>query len=66
MLNGQKLQGVQTAKEVHRTSPSSPSSAWTRTDRLSSPRAEFLKARGKVEDYPLFTAVVRSPHSPVS
>lgn len=37
MLNGQKLQGVQTARELH----------------------IFLKARGKVEDYPLFTVVVR-------
>ncbi|KAI5480472.1 glycerol-3-phosphate dehydrogenase (NAD+) [Pseudohyphozyma bogoriensis] len=37
MLKGQKLQGVQTAKEVH----------------------EFLKARGKVEDFPLFTVVYR-------
>ncbi|GAA5997754.1 glycerol-3-phosphate dehydrogenase family protein [Rhodotorula paludigena] len=35
MLNGQKLQGVETAKELH----------------------EFLKARGKVNDYPLFTFV---------
>ncbi|GAA6027570.1 hypothetical protein JCM8097_007928 [Rhodosporidiobolus ruineniae] len=37
MLNGQKLQGVETARELH----------------------EFLKARGKVEDYPLFTFVYR-------
>ncbi|KDE04892.1 glycerol-3-phosphate dehydrogenase [NAD+] 1 [Microbotryum lychnidis-dioicae p1A1 Lamole] len=35
MLNGQKLQGVQTAKEVH----------------------EFLKARGRIDSYPLFHAV---------
>ena len=34
-LNGQKLQGTSTAKEVH----------------------SFLKSRGKVEEYPLFTAV---------
>ncbi|GAA5825530.1 hypothetical protein JCM11251_000274 [Rhodosporidiobolus azoricus] len=37
MLNGQKLQGVETARELH----------------------EFLKARGKVEDYPLFAFVYR-------
>ncbi|KAM0748341.1 NAD-dependent glycerol-3-phosphate dehydrogenase [Meredithblackwellia eburnea MCA 4105] len=37
MLNGQKLQGVQTARELH----------------------QFLKARNKVEEYPLFTAVYR-------
>ncbi|GAA5937451.1 hypothetical protein JCM1841_000540 [Sporobolomyces salmonicolor] len=37
MLNGQKLQGVQTAKELY----------------------EFLKSRGKVEEYPLFTFVYR-------
>jgi glycerol-3-phosphate dehydrogenase (NAD+) len=35
LLNGQKLQGTETAKEVH----------------------AFLKARGKVEDYPLFRSV---------
>ncbi|KAK4051221.1 glycerol-3-phosphate dehydrogenase [Microbotryomycetes sp. JL201] len=37
MLNGQKLQGVMTAKEIH----------------------EFLEARGKVKDYPLFDIVYR-------
>ncbi|KAL8278950.1 hypothetical protein RQP46_008619 [Phenoliferia psychrophenolica] len=37
LLQGQKLQGVVTARELH----------------------VFLKARGKVEDYPLFTAVYR-------
>ncbi|GAA5837843.1 hypothetical protein JCM3766R1_001492 [Sporobolomyces carnicolor] len=37
LLNGQKLQGVQTALELH----------------------NFLKARGKVEKYPLFTFVYR-------
>lgn len=42
MLNGQKLQGVETAKELH----------------------AFLQARGKVEDYPLFTVVVSSLVSP--
>jgi glycerol-3-phosphate dehydrogenase (NAD+) len=36
LLNGQKLQGTDTAKELH----------------------EFLKARGRVEAYPLFTVVV--------
>lgn len=35
LLNGQKLQGSETAKEVH----------------------NFLQARGKVDDYPLFKAV---------
>ncbi|PWN54021.1 NAD-dependent glycerol-3-phosphate dehydrogenase [Violaceomyces palustris] len=35
LLNGQKLQGSETAREIH----------------------EFLKARGKVDDYPLFKAV---------
>ena len=35
-LNGQKLQGTSTAKEVN----------------------DFLKARGKVDDYPLFKAVI--------
>ena len=35
-LNGQKLQGTSTAKEVN----------------------DFLKARGRAEDYPLFTAVL--------
>ncbi|PWN24592.1 NAD-dependent glycerol-3-phosphate dehydrogenase [Jaminaea rosea] len=35
LLNGQKLQGTETAREVH----------------------EFLKARGKVEEYPLFRSV---------
>ncbi|KAN0061960.1 glycerol-3-phosphate dehydrogenase [Thecaphora frezii] len=35
LLNGQKLQGTETAREVH----------------------EFLKARGKVDEYPLFRAV---------
>ncbi len=35
LLNGQKLQGTETAREVH----------------------EFLKARDKVDDYPLFRAV---------
>ena len=35
LLNGQKLQGTETAREVH----------------------ELLKARGKVDDYPLFKAV---------
>ncbi|KAK4056019.1 glycerol-3-phosphate dehydrogenase [Microbotryomycetes sp. JL221] len=37
MLNGQKLQGVLTAKEIH----------------------EFLEARGKVQDYPLFNIVYK-------
>ncbi|KAL8278951.1 hypothetical protein RQP46_008620 [Phenoliferia psychrophenolica] len=37
MLSGQKLQGVQTARELH----------------------IFLKARDKVDEYPLFTAVYR-------
>lgn len=35
LLNGQKLQGSETAREVH----------------------NFLQARGKVDDYPLFKAV---------
>ncbi|CAO1621861.1 unnamed protein product [Sympodiomycopsis kandeliae] len=35
LLNGQKLQGTETAKEVH----------------------DFLKARGKVDEYPLFKSV---------
>lgn len=35
LLNGQKLQGTETAREIH----------------------HFLKARGKVDDYPLFRAV---------
>lgn len=35
LLNGQKLQGSETAREIH----------------------NFLKARGKVDDYPLFKAV---------
>lgn len=35
LLNGQKLQGTETAREVH----------------------EFLKARGKVDEYPLFKSV---------
>lgn len=35
LLNGQKLQGTETAKEIH----------------------EFLKTRGKVDDYPLFKSV---------
>lgn len=35
LLNGQKLQGTETAREVH----------------------EFLQARGKVEEYPLFRSV---------
>lgn len=35
LLNGQKLQGSETAREVH----------------------NFLEARGKVDDYPLFKAV---------
>lgn len=40
-LNGQKLQGTSTAKEVN----------------------DFLKARGKEADYPLFTAVIgKSPY----
>ncbi|KAE8215551.1 hypothetical protein CF327_g1197 [Tilletia walkeri] len=37
LLNGQKLQGIATAKEIH----------------------EFLKARGKVDDYPLFKAIYK-------
>ncbi|GAA5970768.1 hypothetical protein JCM11641_004446 [Rhodosporidiobolus odoratus] len=37
MLNGQKLQGVETARELH----------------------DFLKARNKVDDYPLFAFVYR-------
>ncbi|GAA5885590.1 hypothetical protein JCM6882_007485 [Rhodosporidiobolus microsporus] len=37
MLNGQKLQGVETARELH----------------------DFLKARGKVDSYPLFAFVYR-------
>lgn len=35
LLNGQKLQGTETAREVH----------------------DFLKARGKVDEYPLFKSV---------
>ncbi|KAK0551340.1 glycerol-3-phosphate dehydrogenase [Tilletia horrida] len=37
LLNGQKLQGIATAKEIH----------------------EFLKARNKVDDYPLFKAIYK-------
>lgn len=37
LLNGQKLQGTQTAKEVY----------------------DFLKARGKIDDYPLFRTIYR-------
>ncbi|GAA5982097.1 hypothetical protein JCM10908_004740 [Rhodotorula pacifica] len=43
MLNGQKLQGVETAKELH----------------------TFLKARGKVDEYPLFTFVYRAAYEGV-
>ncbi|GAA5874570.1 hypothetical protein JCM3774_004650 [Rhodotorula dairenensis] len=43
MLNGQKLQGVETAKELH----------------------IFLKARGKVDEYPLFTFVYRAAYEGV-
>jgi glycerol-3-phosphate dehydrogenase (NAD+) len=40
-LNGQKLQGTSTAKEVN----------------------SFLKAKGRVAEYPLFAAVIGTPPS---